>query len=92
MDKEFKNSLLIALLIPTLSGCITLGICKNQLDSNTIAIEKLKSYHDADIKEVNNRVDQNNIILQSINNNLAELNTKVSLLIDGKIKIEKENK
>lgn len=87
---EFKKELLLILLIPVLSACVTIGICKNQLDNNTQQIAELKSYHDADIKDVNNKVDQNNIILQSINNNLAELNTKVSLLIDGKIKINKE--
>lgn len=87
---EFKKELLLILLIPVLSAFISIGVCKNQLDNNTHQIAELKEYHDADIKDVNNKVDQNNIILQSINNNLAELNTKVSLLIDGKIKINKE--
>lgn len=88
--KEFRKELLLVLLIPVASSLVTIGICKNQIDNNTQNIAELKVYHDNDIKDVNTRVDQSNIILQSINNNLAELNTKVSLLIDGKIKIEKE--
>ena len=88
--KEFRKDLLLVLLIPVASSLVTIGICKNQIDNNTQNIAELKMYHDNDIKDVNSRVDQSNIILQSINNNLAELNTKVSLLIDGKIKIEKE--
>lgn len=88
--KEFRKELLLVLLIPVATSLVTIGICKNQIDNNTQNIAELKVYHDNDIKDVNTRVDQSNIILQSINNNLAELNTKVSLLIDGKIKIEKE--
>lgn len=90
--KEFSKELLLVLIVPVVSCCITFGICKNQLDNNTKQIENIKIYHDNDIKEINNRVDQNNIILQSINNNLAELNTKVSLLIDGKINIKDNEK
>ena len=45
--------------------------------------------HDKDIEEIKNRVNASSEIFQTISNQLAELNTKVSLLIDGKIEVKK---
>lgn len=90
MDKEFRRSLLLVCLIPVLSCCVTFGICKEQINTNTRDIAVLSEKHDKDIAEMRTQIDQSNVILQSINNNLAELNTKVNLLIEGKINTKKE--
>lgn len=90
MDKEFRRNIFLVCLIPLLSCCVTFGICKQQIDTNTRDITILSDKHDKDITEMRNQIDQSNVILQSINNNLAELNTKVNLLIEGKITTKKE--
>lgn len=93
MKKELVLSLCIAI-----AGCaLTFGVCKNQIDNNKKNIEKLELTHkediakielthEKDISAVNSRQNNQDALLQSINNNLAELNTKMDLLVAGKLK------
>lgn len=92
-----KKELLIAVAIPVLSCAVAFGVAKNQIDNNSKEInrveiqcksdlEKMMMQHEKDFNQLKDNQKQNDALLQSINNNLAELNAKVSLLLDGKIK------
>lgn len=92
-----KKELLIAVAVPILGFAVTFGVCQNKIEtceSNIVRIEQNYKEADtkiiqqlkedvADLKENQNKTD---VILQSINTKLAELNANVSLLLGGKIK------
>lgn len=70
----------------TLAGCcVTFGICKNKIDQNQKDIEALKTQHKDDINLLLQKQGASDLLLQDISKQLTELNTKVSLLIKGKI-------
>lgn len=82
MKKELVLSLCIAI-----AGCaLTFGVCKNQIDNNKENINKLELTHEKDVESLSKRQNNTDALLQSINNNLAELNTKMDLLVAGKLK------
>lgn len=92
-----KKELLIAIAVPILGVAVTFGVCQNKIDNCEHNIQRIEqSYKEADtaivqqlkedvadLKENQNKTD---VILQSINTKLAELNANVSLLLGGKIK------
>lgn len=71
MDYKF----LISLAISIGGWCVMVGTYT----------QKIKQ-HDKDIEDIKNRQDTTEKLLKSIDNNLASLNTKVDLLLNGKIK------
>lgn len=78
--------LVISIGITLIGWAVMFGICKNKIDNNEKAIQDLKKDIDKDISQINVKQNQTDTILQSINNLLASVNSKVDLLIDGKIK------
>lgn len=62
----------------TIGGwCVMIGIYSNKIKQ-----------HDKEIEEIKNRQDSTEKLLQSIDKSLTQLNTKVDLLIQGKLNIE----
>lgn len=68
---------IINLAITVGGWCVMLGMY----------LSKIKQ-HDVEIKELKEKQNSNETVLQSINNTLASLNTKVDLLLKGKINID----
>lgn len=68
---------IINLAITVGGWCVMLGMY----------LSKIKQ-HDVEIKELKEKQSSNETILQSINNTLASLDTKVDLLLKGKINID----
>lgn len=67
-------------LFVTVGGwCMTIGLY----------IAKIKQ-HDIEIKDLKEKQDSVDRLLSSIDKQLTELNTKVSLLLQGKIQIDKD--
>lgn len=80
---------LIITIVATVAGWgVTFGICKNKIDQNQKDIESLKGQHKDDFKLVLEKQTSTDALLQTISQQLTELNTKVTLLIKGKINIE----
>mgnify|MGYP003292487491 CR=1 FL=1 len=91
---------IVLTIVVTVAGWgVTFGVCKNQINENAKDIEEVKRQHLADMKELKDQQKsdvamliqkQTNTdnLLQTITNQLVELNTKVSLLIKGKIVTE----
>lgn len=80
-----KKELALTLGIALCSAALSFGICKNQIDTNKSNIERLEVTHKADIVEVREHQNQSDILLQSINTQLASLNTKMDLILEGKL-------
>lgn len=80
--------LIISIAIPLISCGVTLGICKNKIEQNEKEIKELKLEHSKDIQIVLEKQQNTDELLQRINEQLIELNTKMSLLLRGKINLE----
>lgn len=89
---EDKNKIpysLIFTLIVTIAGyAVTFGVCQNKIEQNAKDIERIERQHEADYTKLSNRQDNTDSLLQSINSQLIELNTKMSLLLQGKLSPE----
>lgn len=80
MDKEKINyGLIITVMVTILGWGVTFGVCQNKIDNNTSRIERI---------EQNQSVDR--VTLQQISSQLAGLNAKMDLLLDGRIVTMKE--
>ena len=87
MTNESKtNYALIFTILVTLAGWgVTFGVCKNQIETNGRDIQRVEKQHESDIVKLSTRQDSTDRLLQSINTQLVELNTKMSLLLNGKL-------
>jgi hypothetical protein len=90
MTENKTNYALLFTILVTLAGWgVTFGVCKNKIETNARDIERLEGQHEKDIKSINERQDTSERLLQSINGQLIELNTKMTLLIKGDLKTGK---
>ena len=90
MTEHKTNYTLIFTILVTLAGWgVTFGVCQNKIDTNARDIMRVEAQHEKDIKKINDRQDNSEILLQSINSQLIELNTKMTLLLKGDLKAGK---
>lgn len=82
MDYQF----FIGLGITVAGWGITFGIMKQKINQSEKDLENLKKDFKEDIARVETKQTQTDTLLLAINNNLTDLNTKVGLLLDNKIK------
>lgn len=82
MDYQF----FIGLGISVAGWGVTFGIMKQKIAQNEKAIDDMKKDFKDDITKIETKQTAIDNLLLSINNNLTDLNTKVSLLLDNKIK------
>lgn len=83
---RISYSFIFTLLVTIAGWGVTFGMCKTQVEQNTNNIERLEKKHNGDIMRVDTRQASTDALLQSINGQLVELNTKMSLLLNGNIK------
>lgn len=84
------NYALFLTIIITLAGwSVTFGVCKNQIETNGRDIQRLEKQHENDVQKLSIRQDSTDGLLQSINSQLVELNTKMTLLLNGKMEVTK---
>ena len=80
---------IVITLIVTVAGWgVTFGVCKNQIEDNKDDIRELKEQQKTDVKMLLEKQNATDQILQEITRQLVELNTKMSLLLKGKILTE----
>ena len=82
-------ALLFTILITIAGWSVTFGICKNQIETNGRDIQRIEKQHENDIQKLSIRQDSTDGLLQSINSQLVELNTKMTLLLNGKMEVTK---
>lgn len=87
MTSENKtNYALIFTILVTLAGWgVTFGVCQQKIETNGRDIQRVEKQHENDVAKLRTRQDSTDSLLQSINTQLVELNTKMSLLISGKL-------
>lgn len=77
--KKINYGLIVTLTVTLLGWGVTFGVCQNKIENNTQQIERLEQNQ--------SRTD---MTLQQINSQLAGLNAKMDLLLDGRILVKKE--
>lgn len=87
-EKKVNYSLIVTGLITVAGWGVTFGICQNKIEQNSKDIMRVEKAHVADIERVETRQAGTDNLLQSINGQLIELNTKMTLLLNGKISSE----
>ena len=87
MTSENKtNYALIFTILVTLAGWgVTFGVCQQKIETNGSDIQRIEKQHESDINKLSTRQDSTDSLLQSINSQLVELNTKMTLLLNGKL-------
>ena len=71
---KVNASLVVTIVITVLGWGITFGVCENKIESNARDIERLSRNQN-----------QTDMTLYQINSQLAGLNAKMDLLLDGRI-------
>lgn len=80
---------IVITLITTFAGWgVTFGICKSKIEENEQDIKELKEQQKTDVANLMQKQNNTDNLLQGINAQLIELNTKMSLLLKGKIVTE----
>ena len=81
MDEKNKINygLAVTILVTVLGWGVTFGVCQNKIENNTREIQRLEQ----------NATRTDGSMLQ-INSQLAGLNAKMDLLLDGRVIIKKE--
>lgn len=87
MTSENKtNYALIFTILVTLAGwSVTFGVCQQKIETNGRDIQRIEKQHESDVAKLRTRQDSTDSLLQSINTQLVELNTKMTLLLNGKL-------
>lgn len=73
-EKKINYGLILTVIVTVAGWGVTFGVCQNKIEQNAKNIERLET----------RQVSTDNL-LQSINTQLVELNTKMTLLLNGKI-------
>lgn len=81
-----KKELALTIIIAICSAGVAFGVCQNQISNNKENIARMETIHQKDVEDLTNKQDRTDILLNSINQNLASLNTKMDLLVSGKLK------
>ncbi len=89
MTEKVNYSLIVTILITLLGWGVTFGTCKNKIDTNARDIQRLELQLKENVQQINERQDNSEKLLNEINKNLIELNTKMTLLLKGNLKTEK---
>lgn len=84
--RENKNlGVYVTICITLIGWAVTFGANKNQIIQNEHKIEQLESQHAADYERLLSKQDSTDTLLNNINTQLVELNTKMTLLLNGKL-------
>jgi hypothetical protein len=78
-DKKINYGLAVTILVTVLGWGVTFGVCQNKIENNTREIQRLE--------QSATRTDGS---MTQINAQLAGLNAKMDLLLDGRVIIKKE--
>ena len=80
MEKgKINTGLAITIVVTVLGWGVTFGVCQNKIENNTKEIARLEKQYD-----------RTDATIQNINSQLAGLNAKMDLLLDGRVIIKKE--
>ena len=77
--RKINTGLAITIIVTVLGWGVTFGVCQNKIENNTKEIARLEK-----------QFDRTDATIQNINSQLAGLNAKMDLLLDGRILVKKD--
>lgn len=84
-ENKTNYALIFTILVTLVGWGVTFGVCQQKIETNGRDIQRVEKQHENDVAKLRTRQDSTDSLLQSINTQLVELNTKMSLLISGKL-------
>lgn len=84
-ERKINYGLILTVIITVAGWSVTFGVCQNKIEQNAKDITRIERTHNEDVAKINDRQTNTDTLLQSINTQLVELNTKMTLLLNGKI-------
>ena len=78
-QKKINYGIIITLVVTLLGWGVTFGVCKNKIETSERSIERLEQ----NLQQYQLRTDTS---MQSIYSQLAGLNAKMDLLLDGRVR------
>lgn len=78
-DKKFNTGLAITVIVTVLGWGVTFGVCQNKIENNSREITRLEKQYD-----------RTDATISNINSQLAGLNAKMDLLLDGRLYIQEK--
>ena len=88
-ENKTNYALIFTILVPVVGWGVTFGVCQQKIETNGRDIQHIDKQHETDVQKLSTRQDSTDGLLQSINSKLVELNTKMKLLLNGKIERSK---
>lgn len=82
---NINYGVIITIIITLLGWGVTFGVCQQKIETNGRDIQRIEKQHESDVMKLSTRQDSTDSLLQSINSQLVELNTKMTLLLNGKL-------
>lgn len=87
-ERKINYALLFSVLVTLVGYGVTFGTCQNRITNVEHQLAKAEKQHALDIDKLDSRQVSTDALLNNINTQLVELNTKVSLLITGKLQLD----
>ena len=84
-ENKTNYALIFTILVTLIGWGVTFGVCQQKIETNGSDIQRIEKQHESDINKLSTRQDSTDSLLQSINSQLVELNTKMTLLLNGKL-------
>ncbi|MBO7733377.1 MAG: hypothetical protein J6S67_12505 [Methanobrevibacter sp.] len=78
-EKKLNTGLAVTIIVTVLGWGVTFGVCQNKIENNTKEIARLEK-----------QFDRSDATIQNINSQLAGLNAKMDLLIDGRLYVQEK--
>lgn len=90
MDEKQKlnYSLILTIALTVIGWSVTAGVTSQKIATLERDVSRVEITHKEDIEKVTERANNTDALLQSINSQLVELNTKMTLLLKGNLKTE----
>lgn len=85
-QKKINYSLLVTIAITIIGWSTAFGVAQNKLEQHEKELARIEKNHNEDVQKLQEKQDKSDVILNSINVQLAALNSKIELLINNKIK------
>lgn len=85
MERKPNYAIIVTILITVAGWALNFGVCQNKIEQNTTDINRVESQLYTEVDKLSLRQASTDSLLQSINSQLVELNTKMTLLLNGKI-------
>lgn len=89
-DRKINYGLAVTICVTVLGWGVTFGVSQNKIENNTREIQRIEQKLAQEIQRLEQNQIRSDSSMSQINSQLAGLNAKMDLLLDGRVIIKKE--